>query len=63
MIDIKITSEKINISECIDRSMSPNIGGINIFIGTVRSQTKGKRVVRLEYECYERMAIKELQNS
>jgi molybdopterin synthase catalytic subunit len=61
MIDIKITPERINISECIEHSMSPNSGGINIFIGTVRSHTKGKKVVRLEYECYERMAIKELE--
>lgn len=40
--------------------MSPESGGIDIFIGTVRNATKGKVVVRLEFEAYERMAISEM---
>jgi len=31
-----------------------------IFIGTVRNHTKGKRVVRLEFEAYGSMAISEM---
>jgi molybdopterin synthase catalytic subunit len=31
------------------------------FVGTVRNHTKGKSVTRLEYECYESMAVKEIQ--
>ena len=41
--------------------MSPESGGIDIFIGTVRNQTKGKAVVRLEFEAYEPMALKEIE--
>jgi len=41
--------------------MSPESGGIDIFIGTVRNATKGKNVVRLEFEAYEPMAIAEMQ--
>jgi molybdopterin synthase catalytic subunit len=40
--------------------MSPGCGGINIFIGTVRNETKGKKVVRLEFEAYESMALSEM---
>ncbi len=32
-----------------------------MFIGTVRNTTKGKAVVRLEFEAYESMALKEMQ--
>jgi molybdopterin synthase catalytic subunit len=41
--------------------MAPGCGGIDVFIGTVRDSTKGKRVVRLEFEAYEEMAISEMQ--
>lgn len=40
--------------------MSPQSGGIDVFIGTVRDSTKGKRVIRLEFEAYEPMALKEM---
>ncbi len=40
--------------------MDPAAGGIDVFIGTVREQTKGKRVLRLEFEAYEKMAVSEL---
>ncbi len=39
--------------------MSPQSGGIDVFIGTVRDATKGKPVVRLEFEAYVPMALSE----
>ncbi|MCI5081940.1 MAG: molybdenum cofactor biosynthesis protein MoaE, partial [Saprospiraceae bacterium] len=36
-------------------------GGIDIFVGTVRNQTKGKKVLRLEFEAYAPMAISEMK--
>jgi len=41
--------------------MSPESGGIDVFIGTVRNATKGKKVIRLEFESYEPMAIAEME--
>ena len=35
-------------------------GAINVFIGTVRNKTQNREVVKLEFEAYESMAIKEL---
>jgi molybdopterin synthase catalytic subunit len=61
MIDLKITSEVLNIADCINQVMLPQAGGIYAFIGTVRDQTKGKKVVRLEFEAYERMALSEMK--
>ena len=40
--------------------MMPQSGGIDVFIGTVRDTTKGKTVLRLEFEAYEPMAVKEM---
>lgn len=41
--------------------MSPESGGIDVFIGTVRNATKGKKVIKLEFEAYEPMAIAEME--
>ena len=60
MKDIQISAEPLNIQSCIDRIMSPDSGGIDVFIGTVREMTKGKKVVRLEFEAYENMALNEM---
>ena len=40
---IKISSNTLKIQSCIDWIMSPDSGGIDIFIGTVRNATKGKK--------------------
>jgi len=41
--------------------MAPQSGGIDVFIGAVRDVTKGKAVMRLEFEAYRNMAIKEME--
>jgi molybdopterin synthase catalytic subunit len=58
---IQISPAPLNIQSCIDWIMSPESGGIDVFIGTVRNQTKGKTVVRLEFEAYEPMALLEIE--
>ena len=60
-INIEITATPLKISECINWVILPESGGINVFIGTVRDATRGKKVVRLEFEAYERMAKKEMR--
>lgn len=58
---IQISPSPLNIQACIDWIMSPESGGIDVFIGTVRNATKGKPVIRLEFEAYEPMAITEME--
>ncbi|MDB5133852.1 MAG: molybdenum cofactor biosynthesis protein MoaE [Mucilaginibacter sp.] len=58
---IIISDKPLNIQSCIDWVMSPQSGGIDVFIGTVRDTTKGKPVIRLEFEAYEPMALKEME--
>ena len=58
--DIQILNTPLDINACINWVMAPECGGIDVFIGTVRNHTKGKSVLRLEFEAYERMALKEM---
>ena len=58
---IEIYPMPLNVTNCVDWIMSPQAGGIDIFIGTVRDATKGKKVIRLEFEAYKNMALKEME--
>jgi len=58
--DIQILNTPLDINACINWVMAPECGGIDVFIGTVRNHTKGKKVLQLEFEAYERMALKEM---
>jgi len=57
---IEISDKPLDIQSCIDWVMSPQSGGIDVFIGTVRDATKDKAVIRLEFEAYKPMALKEM---
>lgn len=61
MVDIKITENKLDLTDCFSLASDLACGGMASFVGTVRNHTKGKSVTRLEYECYESMAVKEIQ--
>lgn len=61
MVDIKITEQILDLTDCFALGSDPACGGIASFVGTVRNHTKGKSVTRLEYECYQSMAVKEIQ--
>lgn len=60
-IDIQILDTDLSAQNCIDFVTNPACGGINVFVGTVRNQTKGKSVVRLDFEAYKPMAISEMK--
>jgi len=60
-IDIQIVDKDLVPQACIDFVTNPSSGGIDVFIGTVRNQTKGKRVVQLDFEAYVPMAISEMR--
>lgn len=58
---IKITSDKLNLQECYRFVEDASCGGISSFIGTVRNDTQGKEVTKLDFSTYKPMAIKEMQ--
>ena len=60
-IDIQLLEEPLDAQKCIHHVIDDSAGGINVFIGTVRNQTKGRKVIRLEFEAYRPMAIAEMR--
>ena len=60
MLDIQIKDTPLDQNDCLKAVEDGAAGGTVVFVGTVRNQTKGKKVVRLEFEAFEPMAIKEM---
>ncbi|MBK5279733.1 MAG: molybdenum cofactor biosynthesis protein MoaE [Bacteroidia bacterium] len=58
---IKITEKPIDVQKVIEAVSSLGAGGVNLFVGNVRSTALGKTVRWLEYEAYEAMAVAELR--
>ena len=58
---IQITDKPIDVQKVIDTVSNSTAGAVNVFIGTVRDNANTKRVLRLEYEAYEIMAIAEIK--
>lgn len=57
---VKIAAD-INVQDALDFVASPDCGGVVFFVGNVRNETKGKKVLKLFFECYEPMAIAEME--
>ena len=58
---IEITSQSITEQAVIDRVRKSTHGAIVTFVGIVRDNSNGKRVLFLEYETYGEMAKKKLE--
>lgn len=61
MTDLQISSDPLDILSCIKKATDPACGGLDVFVGTIRNKTQGRKVLRLEYESYIPMALKEMQ--
>lgn len=59
MKTIKLVKD-IDLNEVFGLLSHPEAGGMDIFVGTVRNHAHGKEVVRLDFEGYEAMALKEM---
>ena len=60
-IDIQLLATPLIEQTCSDFISHPSAGGIVHFVGTVRNQTQGKTVTKLEFEAYVPMAISEMR--
>jgi molybdopterin synthase catalytic subunit len=57
---ILLTDQPIDVDAVLARVRCPAAGAVVAFLGTVRDETGGTRVVSMEYECYREMAEKQL---
>ncbi|NBA87389.1 molybdenum cofactor biosynthesis protein MoaE [Emticicia sp. CRIBPO] len=60
-IEIVLRAETLLEQEALDFVKSDGSGGVVLFTGTVRNMTKGKKVMRLDFEAYEPMAVSEMK--
>ncbi len=58
---ILVSDKALDVQAVIDAVQTEQAGAINVFIGTVRNQTSQKSVIGLEYEAFEAMAIKKME--
>jgi molybdopterin synthase catalytic subunit len=61
MTQIILSDTPLSIVDCENFVARPDAGGVVVFIGTVRNKTQSKPVVRLEFEAYAPMAIREME--
>src|SRR5262249_42518206 len=56
-----LVREPIDTAATAAAAARPDCGAVAVFLGTSRDHNEGRRVLRLEYEAYERMAIAALE--
>ncbi|HMD13613.1 MAG TPA: molybdenum cofactor biosynthesis protein MoaE [Bacteroidota bacterium] len=59
---IEIIKTPIDIPPVLESVRDTSAGAIDIFIGTTRDHAERKKVLTLEYEAYEPMAIRLMEN-
>jgi molybdopterin synthase catalytic subunit len=56
-----VTSEPLDAMATAATVEAAQCGAVNLFVGLVRDHNAGRRVIRLEYECYEPLAVKSFE--
>ncbi|XP_015171240.1 PREDICTED: molybdopterin synthase catalytic subunit [Polistes dominula] len=59
---VQLEQEVLNFQEIYNLIVSPKCGAISSFVGITRDNCDNKKVTKLEYEAYEPMALKEMNN-
>jgi molybdopterin synthase catalytic subunit len=57
---LELRETPLSLDECYAAVLTPETGGVALFIGTVRNHNQGQDVSLLEYQAYAAMAEKEL---
>jgi len=58
---LRIVDSRISLDQLVAHVSVPDAGAIATFLGTTRASNRGRRVVDLEYEAYETMAVAEFE--
>lgn len=62
MVDmIELRREDFSIDEALGRLLRDRMGAVVIFLGVVRSESRGRTVDRVEIEVYDEMAVRQLE--
>lgn len=55
-IRVLVSDAPLSVDAVLDAIRSPAHGGLVVFVGTVRAKSRGRNVMRLDYEAYPEMA-------
>ncbi|KAI8424795.1 hypothetical protein MSG28_006727 [Choristoneura fumiferana] len=61
MDHLQLTADKLSVDAISELVVDDSCGAVSIFVGTTRDNFDGKKVLRLEYEAYEPMALKAMK--
>ncbi|XP_026332836.1 molybdopterin synthase catalytic subunit 1 [Hyposmocoma kahamanoa] len=61
MDHLKLTMDALSVDTISDLVFDPSCGAVSIFVGITRDNFEDKKVVHLEYEAYEAMALKAMK--
>jgi molybdopterin synthase catalytic subunit len=57
----EVTAEPLSVDALVQAVLTDGDGAVVTFVGTVRDNTDGRRVIALEYEAYGEMAVSEMR--
>jgi len=57
----EIRDDALSIDDVVARVSHAGAGAVDVFVGRVRDENEGQRVVLLEYEAYRPMALAEME--
>lgn len=65
-VDVAVTDTELDVAAAIDAVSDPDVGGIGVFVGTVRVSpavraNEDKNVVQLSYEAHPELAVAKLE--
>jgi molybdopterin synthase catalytic subunit len=55
---IQLVQTAIDVQQVLESVLTPASGAVDVFVGTTRNHSNGRAVRELEYEAYEPMALK-----
>ena len=58
---IQLTQDPIDTQSVLESIQSTQAGAVVLFLGTTREWTGGRKTLWLDYECYEEMAVRQLE--
>ncbi|XP_017849251.1 molybdopterin synthase catalytic subunit [Drosophila busckii] len=61
MDHLQLLNDKIDVQQIYSLVNDASCGACSLFVGTTRDSFEGKKVISLEYEAYENMALKEMR--
>ena len=55
-----VRNQPLDLNEALQAVQADEVGGLSVFLGTVRNHSDGRPVTLLEYQAYESMAEKQM---